>query len=211
VRSSIRRPRRVPVAKASEDIVTAIIDAGVELLSEGGIEALTTNHVAARAGVSVGSVYRYFADKLAILAEIDRRHRRDLGDRVLAMFETDGDLETVLRRAMESFVLVGNTTTKLRTVLMREVPPGWVANTADDIWRTVHERAAGALARHMPSLPLEVAAQRAFIALHAAQGVIMGHALWNPSVLHTRGPELVDEMLRLAVGYLRGPSTAPTA
>lgn len=191
--------------------MTAIIEAGIELLNEGGLESLTTNHVAVRAGVSVGSVYRYFADKLAIVAEIDRRHRRELGDRVLAVLESEGDLETVLRRVMESFVLVGTTTTRLRTVLMREVPPGWVANTADDIWRTVHERAASALARHMPSLPLEVAAQRTFIALHAVQGVIMGHALWNPGVLRMRGPELVDEMLRLAVGYLRGPSMSSKA
>ncbi len=209
MRSSIRRPRRQPAAKASEDIVTAIIEAAIELISEGGLESLTTNHVAARAGVSVGSVYRYFADKLAILAEIDRRYRRDLGERCLAVIESEGDLETVMRRVMEAFVLGEKRTTRLRTVLLREVPPAWVANTADDIWRTVQQRAARALARHMPALPLEVAAQRTFVALHAAQGVIMGHALWNPDVLFARGHELVEEMLRLAVGYLRGP-TAPS-
>jgi AcrR family transcriptional regulator len=196
----------VPVAKASEDIVTAIIEAAIELLDEGGLETLTTNRVAVRAGVSVGSVYRYFPDKLAILAEIDRRHRRDLRDRFLSVIESDDDFETVMRRVMESFVLVDAKTTRVRTVLMQEVPPGWVANTAADIWRTVQERAARALARHIPTLPQEVAAQRSFIALHAAQGVVTGHALWNPEFLRTRGPELVEELLRLALGYLRGPS-----
>lgn len=210
VRSSIRRPRRLPVAKASEDIVTAIIDAAIELLTESGWESLTTNRIAVRAGVSVGSVYRYFTDKLAILAEIDRRHRRDLADRFLAVIESDGDLETIMRRAMECFVLVETKTSKLRTLLLREVPPSWVANTADEVWRTIQERAANVLVRHMPALSLEVAAQRSFIALHAAQGVITGHALWSPDVLRSRGAELVEEMLRLAIGYLRAPSTTST-
>jgi hypothetical protein len=62
------------------------------------------------------------------------------------------------------------------------------------------------LAHHIPTLPIEVAEERSFIALHAAQGVIMGHALWNPDALFARGQELVEEMLRLAVGYLRAPA-----
>lgn len=58
----------------------AIVGAGARLLAAGGYGALTTNHVAAQAGVSVGSLYEYFPGKDAIVAEVAAR----LVDRVLA-------------------------------------------------------------------------------------------------------------------------------
>jgi AcrR family transcriptional regulator len=47
-----------------------IFQAGARLLEEGGAEALTVGAVAARAGVSVGSVYRRFGDKDRLLASL---------------------------------------------------------------------------------------------------------------------------------------------
>ena len=54
--------------------VDAILGAARRLLVRGGREALSTNKVAERAGVSIGSLYQYFPDKEAILAELGRRH-----------------------------------------------------------------------------------------------------------------------------------------
>ncbi|MDQ3370767.1 MAG: TetR/AcrR family transcriptional regulator [Myxococcota bacterium] len=53
-------PRRRPETRTSQEIVDAIVIASIELVAESGLEGLTTNHVARRAGVSVGSLYRYF-------------------------------------------------------------------------------------------------------------------------------------------------------
>lgn len=47
-----------------------ILEAGTALLEEGGTEALTVAAVAARAGVSVGSVYRRFGDKDRLTAAL---------------------------------------------------------------------------------------------------------------------------------------------
>ncbi|BBC31005.1 TetR-family transcriptional regulator [Streptomyces graminofaciens] len=47
-----------------------ILEAGTALLEEGGTEALTVAAVAARAGVSVGSVYRRFAGKDRLIAAL---------------------------------------------------------------------------------------------------------------------------------------------
>lgn len=51
----------------------AILDATAQILEAGGIAALTTNAVAARAGVSIGTLYQYFADKDALLVALARR------------------------------------------------------------------------------------------------------------------------------------------
>lgn len=53
--------------------VEAILEATAQILSKDGREALTTNRIAERAGVSIGTLYQYFPNKQAILVEIARR------------------------------------------------------------------------------------------------------------------------------------------
>lgn len=58
----------------------ALISAGVELVAESGFAAATIAGVAGRAGVSAGTVYTYFPDKLALTAAIfDRAAGIELG------------------------------------------------------------------------------------------------------------------------------------
>jgi AcrR family transcriptional regulator len=65
--------RRAPVQARSADRVVRILDAAAALLDEVGPEALTTSTIAARAGVSVGSLYQYFPDKHAVVEALARR------------------------------------------------------------------------------------------------------------------------------------------
>ncbi|SKB64368.1 TetR/AcrR family transcriptional regulator [Sphingopyxis flava] len=50
-----------------------LLDVAGELLAEVGIERISTNLIAARAGVSPPALYRYFADKYAVLEALGRR------------------------------------------------------------------------------------------------------------------------------------------
>jgi AcrR family transcriptional regulator len=65
--------------------VEAILEAAVELLSSPGRPA-STNQIAARAGVSVGSLYQYFPSKEAIVAAIFERHASAVDEVVAATF-----------------------------------------------------------------------------------------------------------------------------
>ncbi len=56
----------------------------MRLIDETGIEALTTNAVAKKAGVSIGTLYQYFGDKQALLDALVRRHLETLAVRVKA-------------------------------------------------------------------------------------------------------------------------------
>ena len=44
------------------------------IFDERGYRATTTNHIAAAAGVSIGSLYQYFPNKDALLAALAERH-----------------------------------------------------------------------------------------------------------------------------------------
>jgi len=59
--------RRQPKQARSADLLAAILEAAIQVLSKEGAQRFTTTRVAERAGVSVGSVYQYFPNKAAIL------------------------------------------------------------------------------------------------------------------------------------------------
>jgi AcrR family transcriptional regulator len=48
----------------------AIVDACAQLLAQGGYEALTTNAISERAGVSIGTLYEYFPNRDSIVAAL---------------------------------------------------------------------------------------------------------------------------------------------
>ena len=60
----------------------AILEATIQVLLSGGKEQLTTTRVAARAGVSVGTLYQYFPNKSALLQAALRRHLDEVSEAV---------------------------------------------------------------------------------------------------------------------------------
>ena len=68
------KPRKTPLQARSARTVSAICEAGIQVLLAGGPERFTTTRVAERAGVSVGSLYLYFPNKQSLLASMLERH-----------------------------------------------------------------------------------------------------------------------------------------
>ncbi|MDA7428322.1 TetR/AcrR family transcriptional regulator [Primorskyibacter aestuariivivens] len=62
--------RKKPIQARSKATRDAILKAASDILSKDGQEALNTNRVAARAGVSIGALYQYFPNKHAILVTL---------------------------------------------------------------------------------------------------------------------------------------------
>ncbi len=68
-----RQERRRPRQARSRATWEAIVEAASQILERRGPAALNTNAVAERAGVSIGTLYQYFADKRAILLAVAHR------------------------------------------------------------------------------------------------------------------------------------------
>src|SRR5580698_3835386 len=72
-RPSSLNARKTPRQKRSVATVGAILDAAARILEKQGFDAYSTNAVAARAGVSIGSLYQYFPGKDAITRALIER------------------------------------------------------------------------------------------------------------------------------------------
>ncbi|MBI2837542.1 MAG: TetR family transcriptional regulator [Acidobacteria bacterium] len=84
-----------------------LLDTASELFAELGYEATTTNAIAERAEVSIGSLYRYFPDKQAILKALAARHLEQLRGLYARVFTDDVvylPLPVLLDRLVDPFL-----------------------------------------------------------------------------------------------------------
>ncbi|MDZ8238184.1 MAG: TetR/AcrR family transcriptional regulator [Nostoc sp. ChiQUE01a] len=81
--------RRSPSGERGQRRRNLILDTAADLLAEGGAEAINTNALADRAGISVGSVYQYFSNKETILKALGERYMQQLGSNTVAALQQD--------------------------------------------------------------------------------------------------------------------------
>lgn len=97
------KTRRNPKQARAQATVDAILAATFQLLEAEGEGKLTTNRIAERAGVSIGTLYQYFKDRDAILTAMGERQaealRQKVTDIVLASPEQDG-IRTIVQAIM---------------------------------------------------------------------------------------------------------------
>lgn len=55
--------RKQPKQQRANQMIALLLEATAQEIASRGLDRLTTNHVAQRAGVSIGSLYQYFANK----------------------------------------------------------------------------------------------------------------------------------------------------
>lgn len=91
-----------PIQARSRARVEAILDAAEEVFLETGFARATTNHVAARAGTSIGALYRFFPNKEALLVALADRYRARLTEVLGAIARDRGAGKApTLREALE--------------------------------------------------------------------------------------------------------------
>ncbi|WP_256079611.1 TetR family transcriptional regulator [Massilia sp. YIM B04103] len=97
--------RRKPKQARSTELVSAILEAAIQVLAKEGVRRFTTTRVAERAGVSIGSVYQYFPNKASILFRLQSDEWRETG---AMLWDILGDASQPplerLRRMVHAFI-----------------------------------------------------------------------------------------------------------
>jgi len=100
------QPRKQPRQVRAELTRQRILTAAAHIFAEYGYAAGTTNRIAERARISIGSLYQYYPNKDAILAELLTRHLD--GDRATATLRQYKDgpepLEVIIRAFVRAVI-----------------------------------------------------------------------------------------------------------
>lgn len=78
-------PRKEAKQRRAKETVRAIVEAATHILNTQGASGFTTNHIAKKAGVSIGSLYQYFPNKDSISSQIFETYVEEQGKRVIGI------------------------------------------------------------------------------------------------------------------------------
>ncbi|WP_018686419.1 TetR/AcrR family transcriptional regulator [Actinokineospora enzanensis] len=99
--------RRTPTQYRASRQIERILDAAARVVAEKGFAATTTADIAKAATVSIGSVYRYFPDKTAVMRAVLDRNTRRFSERVgehVAEHEDDDGWRAAVEHAHTVYV-----------------------------------------------------------------------------------------------------------
>jgi AcrR family transcriptional regulator len=197
-------PRKLPKQARSEATVEAVLEAAAQVFERHGYAAGTTNRIAERAGVSIGSVYQYFPNKDAILVALVHRHIAE-GTAALQphieRLNRGARFDEVLPDIVDSMVALHALAPGLHRVLFEEtqLPPTLRAEL-DSLEDRLVVLATDALAAP-PRSPLADLRLSARIAISAIEGLTHRLVLRPPPGVT---PEAIArEITKLVRAYLR--------
>ncbi len=152
-------PRKLPKQARSQTTVEAILDAAAQVFERHGYAAGTTNRIAERAGVSIGSLYQYFPNKDAILVALVHRHIAEGTAALqphLERLHSGARLDDVLPNMVHAMVAMHALAPSLHRVLFEEtqLPPTLRAEL-DELEDRLVDLAARALAADPYSRPVD--------------------------------------------------------
>lgn len=117
------RPRKKPRQKRSQETVKAILQATTHILKEEGYDKTSTNRVAKRAGVSIGSLYQYFPNKEALVTALFEQHHEQMLEQLQTMIVDLGDapLTVAVRTYVKAMIEAHEVNADLHRVLVEQV------------------------------------------------------------------------------------------
>jgi AcrR family transcriptional regulator len=123
---SAELPRKAPRQSRAQETVKAILQAAAETIAEHGFAATTTNKIAERAGVSIGSLYQYFPNKTAILVRLLEEHvsgvKPVIDQSLLEFRDPRMPFAVAMRRLFLRLIEAHKVNPRLNRVLAEEVP-----------------------------------------------------------------------------------------
>lgn len=196
--------RRQPRQARAREKVSLMFEAAVRILEDQGLEALTTNRVAALAGVSIGTLYQYFPNREALLEALARREVEQVFEALARLRAPDTAVqpnESRLREVVRALLGALGGRLRARRALMHAIARSGrfesLLARSDSLATLLLASAGEAAAAHELN---------GFVLNRAVGGVIRGALMRDETILSS--PEFEDALVRLIGGFVM-PSGSP--
>jgi len=175
-----------------------MFEAAVRILEDQGLEALTTNRVAALAGVSIGTLYQYFPNREALLEALARREVEQVFEALARLRAPDSAVQpdkTRLREVVRALLgALGGRLRARRALMLAIARSGRFESLlagSDSFAAMLLASAGEASAGHELN---------GFVLNRAVGGVIRGALMRDETILSS--PEFEDALVRLIGGFV---------
>lgn len=205
--------RRVPAQERSKQRVTRILDAAAIEFAERGYDATTMEAIAARAETSIGSIYQFFPNKLAVfhaLAHTYTEKLRALFDTVLTTGLADLPWTAALDLGIDAFAAFHASDPGFRAVWMSMHLTEEVVAEGEALNREFADRVAGWIELAMPGVHKKQRGMVAMMIVEVISAMLILSARRGPA----DGESIMAETKVLMRRYLAPiveASTAPAA
>jgi AcrR family transcriptional regulator len=205
-RKPATKPRKSAAQERSRATVDALVEATARILVKEGFDKASTNRIAERAGVSIGSLYQYFPGKEALVAAVIDRHNLAIRQIVRgALAEVAAlPLAQAVRRIVAVAIAAHRVDPRLHRVLAEQIPRTGRLADVEVFNRENFAFFEAFLEAHRDELRVTDLSLAAFVCVTTIEALTHNTVLHRPDMLGDETVEaLVDEATRLVVGYLR--------
>lgn len=194
--------RKRPGQQRSQQMVDILLEASGRVIARQGLANLTTNRVAAEAGVSIGSLYQYFANKQELLEGLLERMALDMTRLIDARMTQllAADVRTAVK------MLLGEMLAFIRGGDGRylEVVRHWqqlqTLRVVDRLEQHLSEVCRRYLLRHVREYPIENPIPVLFVIINGTLMTLVRYlALDNPPLSEE---DLIDSLTEMLAAYL---------
>lgn len=184
-----------------------MLEAAAQVLERDGYEATTTDAVAERAGVSIGTLYQYFPNKDALLVALTERHALDaqvvLEPLLREILDGTPPLADWLQRFVRASVELNGRRPRLHQILFEETPfpreqLEGMYQSGDLILQVLEQYLARATDVTVPNPRVA-----AYLIFRAVGSVIHAGAVRRPADVTMA--DCGEELILLLAGYLTAP------
>jgi AcrR family transcriptional regulator len=198
-------PRKPPVQKRSRATVNDILSAAAQVFETHGYASGTTNRIAVRAGVSIGTLYQYFPSKEAIAVAMLEKHiaatDQRLHEWVGHMVAEQHGLHAALHDYVAGMSEIHFGQPRLQHILLEETPlPERVHKALLEGERRAAKTVAGLL-RLYPEVKHKSLERAGFMVVQTVEGLTHRYAA-HPDEQFISRPTFVDEVVSMLVSYL---------
>ncbi len=196
-------PRKLPRQDRSRETVDALLEATSQVLVSEGYEKASTNKIALKAGVSIGSLYQYFPNKEALVAALIERHYRDMADICRHSMGDVGsrDLSDLIRDTIRAMVAIHAVNPKLHAVLQEQIPNVGKIKNLTELHRETREMVKRQLDARKDQIRVQDLAMAAFVVVETVDSLIHATLLTQDPMTWTTD-QIVEEIADLLLAYL---------
>lgn len=194
-------------------MVETLLDATARVLTREGYDRASTNRIAVKAGVSVGSLYQYFPNKEALVAALVARHNREMLQLLRAALAEMGsrDLATVMRELVRAMVDAHLVDPVLHRIFAEQVPRMGQLAKIEALQRETFLVVRGYLEKRRHEIPAADLDSATSICVTTVESLTHEFVINKPDALDGDRDRFIDEVTRLIVGYLMPGRTARRA